>query len=751
MQFYMLMTLLSFHHISADVENCGACGLQCPNAQDYGFSTEPVCTNSVCSYQETSTSNQVGTELFNIDFETPNETPPTPSCNGAAFFAPAGEGIGYYYDSTSISFEEKPADTSPATEITTEILVMNGILDNDETQNIRIFAQDATSVSGHYALGMFTQGYTPVNGTPKDDEFLIHFDASGFNFLRAEQDIALGAIPPDECTTTALVFNSGQVYQQILHIVLAEWQGAPFDWSNVNPLDECIIHGENNIVYGANFWEGVGPDPRPPYDIEWGHYACSLSTNGSTSGEVALLYKFEQGSAALGLGLGDSKYNILDNIVITGSSVAMDGFNTVELHEGTLGNQAHFTLNAGTDGTIEWEIRESDCSAITTSNLVLASSNGVAESQTGSKPSYNAGSVLQVDLHLDELYDHFQTNPNISSHTICCKFILKDAANAVIDQKLVRVVIALNVDMSFGINFSVDSDSIQTETLTKTNTVGGSIVDESGDPVTGPISYGPGDTPQFQIAVPPGTTIDSNTFDSHLVAPSPGGTEYPLFEDGLDVSGNSLNPTFVITSSGADCSIHLNPEFLATFTGNVISMSIEGTFVLDSLRRRQLEGEDLFQEDQSFRVVFSVQIPKKERLSAAASGCIAASIIVVTVGAFTFISFHETPKPPGHPVSSETKSVSSGETQVTVSTSWTKSLSGRRGSTCPRSIHPDRNYTGPKHHVSTNGGSKSHRNSHHARSARPTQPALKSIPEIRFSPASVVALNAKMVLDRPKN
>mmetsp|Transcript_30227 Transcript_30227/g.88396 ORF Transcript_30227/g.88396 Transcript_30227/m.88396 type:complete len:603 (+) Transcript_30227:182-1990(+) len=602
---------------------------------------------------------------------------------------------------------------------------MNGVLTSGAP--INIFSVDATTgVSGNYALGMFSQDYSPpVDGIPKDDAFLVHFDASTFNYLYVEGDIASASLPNGECLTNQ-PYDANTPYQPVLHLVLADWQGNPFDWTNINILDECTVSGSsgsgNNLV-------------SPPFNIEWSRRSCSLSTNGSTNGQVALLFNFEEGSS----GISGASYNLLDNLEIIGSSVSLVGFNTVELVEGTQGNQAHFTLNAGTDGRIDWELRESDCSAITTNSHVLTSYNGGAQAQTGSDNPYIAGSDVQVDLHLDGLFSYFQLPTAITPYAICCKFALYDASNTLVDQKLMKVNIELNVvDLGFAVQFSVDSDSITTETLTKSNPIGVSLVDQNGNPITGSASYAPGDIVHYQVSVPPGTAVNQNSFSSNLIAPASGGAAYPLIVNGNLASDSSLNPTIVF-STGAAGSINLSPEFLAPFA-DTITMSIEGTFNLDSANGRRLAAGGLFTNDeQTFKVAFSVKIPKKERLNAAASGGIAVGIIALTVGAFAFISYDQRHKAPVCP---DQKSVTSVKTCTTASS--TKSPKSYRSSPSTRPVHPGQK---TDNNAKTHTTSSSTKNPKSYRSSSPTHP----LPEIRFSPASIVAMNAKMLSDRPKH
>ena len=173
---------------------------------------------------------------------------------------------------------------------------------------------------------------------------------------------------------------------------------------------------------------------------------------------------------------------------------------------------------------------------------------------------------------------------------------------------------------------------------------------------------------------------------------------------------------------------------------------------------------------------------KTDRLSAGASGCIAASIILIAFGVFSFISFKQRPKAS---ISTDQKSDNSVKTCTTVPS--TKTLKSYHSGASTRQVHQGQNPVSCIEVCSTASSIKSFRSPHgvssgtlylsqvqepaacakdctngktskipkgssKGTSTHPSRhtPSLKSIPEIRFSPASVVALNAKMVSDRPK-
>ena len=711
----IVLSILRFSSASslfgeANPQHCGACGYKCPNAADYGAALEPFCSDSTsggnsCGYSATSPGNggTGGTEgtgdavvsaLASFDFDV-STSDQTLQCEGAAFF-----NIGHFFDTTGFTFVEKPPATGDE-EITTEVVLLDGTIPSDSTihtdsQGIHIFKGGVGS-----AIGMFSNDFNF-----KNDQFLIRFDASTYNYLLIQADIAARALPQSECLSAPLPYLADQEYQPVLHLVLADdpQENEPFDWDNIDLLAE-------GIVFGAGVDGGTLDDL--PYQIDWSRISYNLPAYGSTNGGVTLIFNFEGGPSDTG-----AFYGLIDNLDITGSSSR--AFSTVALEEGTEMNLAHFKLIAVVDGTIGVEVREADClEEISTEHVKVSFDGGTTKAKTASFSPYVAGNEVEAFLHPeDSLFSYFAADSSIESYTICLKFYLLDSSGARMDQKLKQLSIELDVfSMSFSVKLSVDVD-IDELTLTKSSQADVSLIDAEGNPVSGVNSYGVGDIVSYKVVA--ASDIQPNSFVSNLLAPAPANPESLVLDGAINVA-SSLNPTISINGATAEGTIELNADYFKQFSQPNVPFEISGSLgILPTGGSRRLESE-MMNEEQLFTVPFSVRVPKKQRLSAVASGCIAAGIIIVIVVAYDFLSFTQRPKRHVHP---DQKSVNT----FTTASSSKNPGSHRSSPSTPADDHYQKPVDSVKIYPTAPRSHGAHRSSLTTRSAQPD--------EMRYSAAS---------------
>lgn len=223
--------------------------------------------------------------LYENNFEVLNLPAPTPGCGGAAFFGPDD-----FFNSAGFTFEEKPLTDA-------EIVVMNGV----DSSNNPIFLQGPDGPdSGEYALGMFSHKHS-VNGEFKEDVLGLFFNTNGYEYIEVVIDIAAAALPMSDCTAT-LPYVSGTDYYSELNLVLADRPGGVFGWGDWNILSEGIVNGD--VVDGSDL--NVSPSL-----LKWSEARFTFRADGSTDGQVALLFYFN----------GSALYNVMDNLVLIGKRV----------------------------------------------------------------------------------------------------------------------------------------------------------------------------------------------------------------------------------------------------------------------------------------------------------------------------------------------------------------------------------------------------------------------------------------------